>query len=248
MKAPYLALLCLLCSIASHAQHASTQLQQQLKGGWYYGNSYEYCTLQFDDSTVCCVDIRPARWYKYTLSNDTLQVFNLDEECCGLDAVIKFAGDALIMMDLQEPDMPAEVYYPFGAIVIDGRKITFPAYNDGNAERKFDAIIEGLAKQPINRQRVRQWRDLLLFTDGAVAEHAHDCLSALYKKRPQPFLTWIYEHKDLEDETIRLLVFGGLEEIVGSPTKAQVEADIQKMRGSDCKDYLTRMLDKWPLE
>lgn len=236
-----------LCTIPMLAQ-SDYALRQKLKGSWYYGNNFAYCEIYIDDSTVCWVDKDPEHWYKYTLSHDTLHIEAPSDELEWKDARIQFKGDSLILRVLNSGDSLPQVYYPFDGIIIHGTKLKFPQGSGAEAETQFDKIIDALAKEPVNQLNIRKWRDVLYGADGAVAEYAEDCLSALYMRHPQPFLTWIYNRREEENDPIRQAIFGGLEEIVGMPDKNRVKADILKYKESKGRAWLLNQFSKWGQE
>uniref|UniRef100_A0AB33IQC5 DUF4369 domain-containing protein n=3 Tax=unclassified Prevotella TaxID=2638335 RepID=A0AB33IQC5_9BACT len=221
------------------------KLREKIRGSWCFVGDPGYCAMQIEEDSIIWVDIAPDHSYAYTIVDGVLKTSSPNEAAL-ISEPISFAGDTLII-GVPADEEPVLRLLPFSTISIRGKRVKIPYTEDALWEEEFNALMESLNNQPLSGAILNEWNTLGLFTDGAVAETYDNYLADLYMKHPQVFLDWIYNHQEIDSDshTIRTVIMGGGEEIVGYPTKLRVQKDINNIKNLAQKRYLITLLNEW---
>ena len=218
---------------------SSLSLNDRIKGAWRIADGYGHCYLNIGDSTLCFVDDDPENEYKYTLRGDTLCVPNLAFAL----AVAAVHGDTLVLSSGQRVGYSMALL-PFESVNIHGLNRPIPHGSDSVSKEKFSEMLMLLSMERVDNGNIRKWNDVLVYAGPEAARTADRYAAKRYKKHPKRFLKWVYSQRDLDSNKISAGVFGGWERSVGFPDRQHVAKRIPKLKDPQCREYLTKLLDK----
>ncbi len=218
---------------------SSLSLNDRIKGAWRVADDYGYCHVNIGDSTLCYVDNDPGNEYKYSLHGDTLYVSRLASE----PAVAAVHGDTLLLSPANGVGGSIALL-PFESVNIHGLNRPIPDGSDSVSKERFSEMLMLLSMERVDNGNIRKWNDVLVYANPQTAKAADKYAAKRYKKHPKRFLKWVYSQRDLDSNKIADGVFGGWEKTVGFPDKEHVAKRISKLKDPQCREYLTKLLDK----
>ncbi|GEM_PF-2463417 len=218
---------------------SSLSLNDRIKGAWRIADDYGYCYLNIGDSTLCFVDNDPENEYKYSLSGDTLCVPNL----AFAPAVAAVHGDTLVLSSAGGAGYSVALL-PFESVNIHGLNRPIPNGGDSVSKERFSEMLMLLSMERVDDGNIRKWNDVLVYANPQTAKAADKYAAKRYKKHPKRFLKWVYSQRGLDSNKIADGVFGGWEKTVGFPDREHVAKRIPKLKDPQCREYLTKLLDK----